>query len=121
MGVTDAVWACDLDTDVVWACDLDVTDVTDVTGGVHGVHWVHVFYESGLAANVLYGVEPGSKRAVGFKQFEGVEPPRAQGPPLTNQATPPASSTATSRATACSHGVRASTPTNSRSTALGKK
>lgn len=32
-------------------------------------------YESGVAANVPYGVEPGSKRAVGFKQFEGLDPP----------------------------------------------
>ena len=42
---------------------------------VDGIHWVHVFYESGLAINVLYGVEPGSKRAVGFKLSEGMEPP----------------------------------------------
>ena len=42
---------------------------------VDGIHWVHVFYESGLAVNVLYGVEPGSKRAVGFKLAEGMEPP----------------------------------------------
>ena len=42
---------------------------------VDGVHWVHVFYESGLAINVLYGVEPDSKRAVGFKLSEGMEVP----------------------------------------------
>ena len=42
---------------------------------VDGIHWVHVFYESGLAINVLYGVEPGSKRAVGFKLSEGMEVP----------------------------------------------
>ena len=42
---------------------------------VDGIHWVHVFYESGLAINVLYGVEAGSKRAVGFKLSEGMEVP----------------------------------------------
>jgi hypothetical protein len=42
---------------------------------VDGIHWVHVFYESGLAINVLYGVEPGSKRAVGFKLSDGMDVP----------------------------------------------
>jgi len=42
---------------------------------VDGIRWVHVFYESGLAINVLYGVEAGSKRAVGFKLSEGMEVP----------------------------------------------
>ena len=42
---------------------------------VDGIHWVHVFYESGLAINVLYTVEDGGKRAVGFKLSEGMEPP----------------------------------------------
>ncbi|OPZ47502.1 MAG: hypothetical protein BWY91_03333 [bacterium ADurb.BinA028] len=36
---------------------------------------MHVFYESGLAINVLYGVEAGAKRAVGFKLSEGMEVP----------------------------------------------
>lgn len=34
---------------------------------VDGVRWTYVFYESGLAINVLYALEPGGKRAVGFK------------------------------------------------------
>lgn len=42
---------------------------------VDGIAWAHVFYDSGLAVNVLYGLEPGSKRAVGFKLSEGMEPP----------------------------------------------
>ena len=46
---------------------------------VDGIHWVPVFYESGLAINVLYGVEPGSKRAVGFKLSEGMEVPAELG------------------------------------------
>ncbi len=43
------------------------------------IHWVHVFYESGLAINVLYGRQPGSKRAVGFKLAEGMEVPSELG------------------------------------------
>ena len=46
---------------------------------VDGIRWTHVFYESGLAINVLYGVEPGSKRAVGFKLSEGMEVPAELG------------------------------------------
>lgn len=42
---------------------------------VDGIRWTHVFYENGLAVNVLYTLEPGGKRAVGFKLSEGMEPP----------------------------------------------
>lgn len=42
---------------------------------VDGIHWVHVFYESGLGVNVLWTVEPGGKRAVGFKLSEGMDVP----------------------------------------------
>ena len=38
---------------------------------VDGIHWVHVFYESGLAVNVLYTAADGGKRAVGFKLADG--------------------------------------------------
>ena len=31
------------------------------------VRWTYIFFESGLAVNVLYDTEPGGKRAVGFK------------------------------------------------------
>ncbi len=41
---------------------------------VEGIHWVHVFYESGLGVNVLWTLD-GSKRAVGFKLCDGMEPP----------------------------------------------
>src|SRR5918996_1349394 len=34
---------------------------------VDGVRWTYVFYESGLSVNVLYTLEDGGKRAVGFK------------------------------------------------------
>ena len=42
---------------------------------VDGIRWTHVFYESGLAVNVLYTLAEGGKRAVGFKLSEGMEVP----------------------------------------------
>jgi hypothetical protein len=42
---------------------------------VDGISWAHVFYESGLAVNVLWTRAEGGKRAVGFKLSEGMEPP----------------------------------------------
>ncbi len=42
---------------------------------VDGIRWVHVFYESGLAINVLYTRKDAKKRAVGFKLSEGMEIP----------------------------------------------
>jgi hypothetical protein len=42
---------------------------------VDGLRMAYVFYESGLAVNVMYGVAAGGKRAVGFKLAEGMEVP----------------------------------------------
>jgi hypothetical protein len=42
---------------------------------VEGIRWTYVFYESGLAINVLYALEPGGKRAVGFKLSMGMDVP----------------------------------------------
>jgi hypothetical protein len=42
---------------------------------VEGVRWAYVFYESGLSVNVLYTLEDGGKRAVGFKLSEGMDVP----------------------------------------------
>jgi hypothetical protein len=42
---------------------------------VDGIRWTYVFYESGLSINVLYTLEDGKKRAVGFKLSEGMEIP----------------------------------------------
>jgi hypothetical protein len=42
---------------------------------VDGIRWTHVFYESGLAVNVLYTLADGGKRAVGFKLSDGMEVP----------------------------------------------
>jgi hypothetical protein len=42
---------------------------------VEGVRWTYVFYESGLSVNVLYTLEEGGKRAVGFKLSDGMDVP----------------------------------------------
>ena len=47
---------------------------------VDGLRMTYVFYESGLAINVMYSVEEGGKRAVGFKLAEGMEIPEELAP-----------------------------------------
>ncbi|MDT7539030.1 MAG: hypothetical protein QOI82_2615 [Actinomycetota bacterium] len=42
---------------------------------IDGLRMAYVFYESGLAINVMYAVEDGGKRAVGFKLSDGMEVP----------------------------------------------
>jgi hypothetical protein len=42
---------------------------------VDGLRMAYVFYESGLAINVMYAVEDGGKRAVGFKLSDSMEVP----------------------------------------------
>ncbi len=42
---------------------------------VEGTRMTYVFYESGLAINVMYGLADGGKRAVGFKLSDGMEVP----------------------------------------------
>ena len=47
---------------------------------VDGIRMAYVFYESGLSVNVMYGLEDGKKRAVGFKLSEGMEVPEELAP-----------------------------------------
>ena len=42
---------------------------------VDGLRMAYVFYDSGLSINVMYGLEEGGKRAVGFKLSDGMEVP----------------------------------------------
>jgi hypothetical protein len=42
---------------------------------VDGTRMTYVFYESGLEINVMYGLQPGMKRAVGLKLSDGMEVP----------------------------------------------
>lgn len=42
---------------------------------VEGLRMDYVFYESGLSINVMYSIEEGGKRGVGFKLSEGMEVP----------------------------------------------
>jgi hypothetical protein len=42
---------------------------------VENIRMAYVFYKSGLSINVMYTVDDGGKRAVGFKLCEGMEVP----------------------------------------------
>ena len=42
---------------------------------VEDLRMAYVFYESGLSINVMYAVDAGGKRAVGFKLSDGMEIP----------------------------------------------
>jgi len=42
---------------------------------VDGLRMAYVFYESGLAINVMYSIADGKKRAVGFKLSDGMDVP----------------------------------------------
>ena len=47
---------------------------------VENIRMTYVFYESGLAVNVMYTVDNPKKRAVGFKLSEGMDvPPELEG------------------------------------------
>lgn len=55
---------------VIGATPLEATEFE-----VEGIRWSYVFYEDGLAVNVLYTLEDGGKRAVGFKLSDGMDIP----------------------------------------------
>ncbi|MET0713273.1 MAG: phage tail protein [Mycetocola sp.] len=55
---------------VIGSRPLEATDFV-----VDGLRMTYVFYESGLSINVMYSIEDGGKRAVGFKLAEGMEIP----------------------------------------------
>lgn len=42
---------------------------------VEGIKFTYIFYESGLAINVMYSLNDPKRRAVGFKLSEGMEVP----------------------------------------------
>ena len=46
---------------------------------VENIRWPYVFYESGLAINVMYTLDDPKRRAVGFKLSEGMEVPAELG------------------------------------------
>jgi len=56
---------------VISAKPLEATEML-VDGSIR---WTYVFYESGLAINVLYTLEDAGKRAVGFKLSQGMDVP----------------------------------------------
>jgi hypothetical protein len=55
---------------VIASRPLEATEVP-----VENTRWAYVFYESGLAINVLYQLDDTGKRAVGFKLSDGMEIP----------------------------------------------
>lgn len=55
---------------VTTSTPLEVSDFV-----VAGIRMSYVFYESGLAINVMYTTEDASKRAVGFKLSQGMDVP----------------------------------------------
>jgi hypothetical protein len=63
---------------VVSSKPLEVTEMMiDTADGL--TRWTYVFYESGLAINVLYTVNDNKKRAVGFKLSDGMDIPEELG------------------------------------------
>ena len=46
---------------------------------VENIRMAYVFYESGLSVNVMYTVDDGGKRAVGFKLADGMDVPEELG------------------------------------------
>ena len=46
---------------------------------VENIRMAYVFYENGLSINVMYTLDEGGKRAVGFKLSEGMEVPEELG------------------------------------------
>jgi hypothetical protein len=63
---------------VVSSKPLEVTEMMiDAAEGL--TRWTYVFYESGLAINVLYTVNNNKKRAVGFKLSDGMDVPEELG------------------------------------------
>jgi hypothetical protein len=59
---------------VISSKPLEVTEMMiDTADGL--TRWAYVFYESGLAINVLYTVNDNKKRAVGFKLSDGMDVP----------------------------------------------
>ncbi|HWJ77985.1 MAG TPA: phage tail protein [Niallia sp.] len=43
---------------------------------VENIKWAFIFYQDGLAVNVLYTIDDPKKRAVGFKLSDGMEVPK---------------------------------------------
>jgi hypothetical protein len=59
---------------VIASKPLEVTEML-VDAAEGRIRWTYVFYESGLAINVLYTLDNAKKRAVGFKLSMGMDVP----------------------------------------------
>ena len=54
---------------------IDSTPLEATAFEVEGIRMAYVFYESGLSINVMYAIDDGGKRAVGFKLSDGMDIP----------------------------------------------
>jgi hypothetical protein len=54
---------------------IDSTPLEATAFEVEGIRMAYVFYESGLSINVMYTIDDGGKRAVGFKLSDGMDIP----------------------------------------------
>jgi len=54
---------------------IESTPLEATTFEVDGIRMAYVFYQSGLSINVMYTIEDGGKRAVGFKLSDGMDVP----------------------------------------------
>ena len=54
---------------------IDSKPLEATTFEVENLKMAYVFYESGLSINVMYALEDGGKRAVGFKLSDGMDVP----------------------------------------------
>jgi hypothetical protein len=55
--------------------EIESTPLEATAFEVEGIKMAYVFYESGLSINVMYAIEDGGKRAVGFKLSDGMDVP----------------------------------------------
>lgn len=60
---------------VIASTPLEVTEMIVEDDAVGRIRWTYVFFESGLAINVLYTLDNPKKRAVGFKLSMGMDVP----------------------------------------------
>jgi len=61
---------------VIAAKPLETSSLQLKTDKWGDLKWVFVFYENGLAINVLYAIDDPKGRAVGFKLSEGMDVPK---------------------------------------------
>ncbi|GAA3909844.1 hypothetical protein [Actinoplanes auranticolor] len=67
-----------VDFGAVSTVGLESSPVADALAGLRA-NEAYVFYENGLSINVMYTIDDGGKRAVGFKLSDGMDVPEELG------------------------------------------